>query len=364
MAVPNLYVNSAEAVAVPVQNLPLTVRAFETGDDARWDEFVLDQANGTFFQLSGWKRVIEKTFGFESCYFYTERGGRITAIAPLFRISNWVLGRCLLSVPFGVYAGICAEDEESKQRLLKHLMDQARSENVDYLELRNRKEESLPGFHANALYVTFTTALSSDVDENLKKLPKDTRYMIRKAQKGGLRAQHGWEQLKDFLPLFHENLQRHGTPAFPVALFHHLAEEFPQHLDLMMVYSAARPICGVVSFFFRDTILPYYAGASEDAPRLAGNNLMYWELMKYAAQKGMRCFDFGRSKKGTGSYAFKTQWNMVEEPLHYGVHLVRRKTVPNFSPVNPKFERAARVWRNLPAWLTRAIGPHVLRWFP
>jgi FemAB-related protein (PEP-CTERM system-associated) len=364
MAVPNLYVSTTEAVAVPVQSLPLTVRAFETGDDARWDEFVSARANGTFFQLSGWKRVIEKTFGFESCYFYTERGGRITAIAPLFRISNWVLGRCLLSVPFGVYAGICAEEEESRQRLLKHVMDLAHSEQVDYLELRNRKEESLPGFHPNTLYVTFTTALSPDAEANLKRLPKDTRYMIRKAQKGGLRAQHGWDQLKDFLPLFYENLQRHGTPPFPEALFHHLAEEFPQHLDLMMVYSEARPVCGVVSFFFRDTILPYYAGASEDAQRLAGNNLMYWELMRYATQKGIRYFDFGRSKRGTGSYAFKTQWNMTEEPLHYGVHLVRRKTVPNFSPVNPKFERATRVWQKLPTWLTRAIGPHVVRWFP
>jgi hypothetical protein len=81
-------------------------------------------------------------------------------------------------------------------------------------------------------------------------------------------------------------------------------------------------------------------------------------------QKGIRVFDFGRSKKGTGSYAFKTQWNMTEEPLHYGVHLVRRKTVPNFSPVNPKFERATRIWQKLPAWLTTAVGPHVVRWFP
>jgi FemAB-related protein (PEP-CTERM system-associated) len=364
MAVPNLHVSLSQTVAVPTQSLPLTVRGFETGDTARWDEFVLAQRDGSFFQLSGWKRVVEKTFGYESCYLYTERAGKITAIAPLFRISNWVIGRCLLSVPFGVYAGICAEDDESKQHLLEHIKELASYEQVDYVELRNRTKVPSPGFHANTLYVTFTTGLSPDADSNLKRLPKDTRYMIRKAQKGGLRAGHGWEQLNDFLPLFRDNLRRHGTPAFPNSLFDNLVEEFPQHVDLMMVYSGAKAVCGVVSFLFRDTILPYYAGASDDAPRLAGNNLMYWELMQFAVQKGIRVFDFGRSKKGTGSYAFKTQWNMTEEPLHYGVHLVRRKTVPNFSPVNPKFESATRIWQKLPAWLTTAMGPRIVRWFP
>jgi FemAB-related protein (PEP-CTERM system-associated) len=354
----------ASSVATVPTALPVVVRSFDPAMAEDWDRFVTNQTMGSFFMLSGWKRVIENTFGYQSCYFYAERDNEITAVAPLFLVSNWVVGRCLVSVPFGVYGGICAEDAESEQALLEHLKRYAAEAEVDHLELRSRSGPLFQDFHANSLYATFTTALSKDPEANLKRLPKDTRYMIRKAQKAGLQARHGWGQLEDFYPLFANNLRNHGTPAFPRDLLDHLANEFDGRLDLMMVYSDSKPVAGVVSFIFRDTILPYYAGASPEAQRLAANNFMYWEVMKSAAESGIRTFDFGRSKKGTGSFVFKTQWNMSLEPLNYQVHLVRRKTVPNFSPLNPKFQLATRIWRSLPLGVTTTLGPHIVKWFP
>lgn len=357
--------HSGAAVAFPVGSpQELRVHGFTPEMAHEWDEFVLAQPHGTFFQLTGWKRVLEKTFGYQPCYFYTERAGTITGIAPLFFVSNWLMGRCLLSVPLGVYGGICAADEESTQALLTHIQQLSVSEQVDFLELRNRNGGAIPGFHRNERYATFTTVLSKDTESLFKGFPRDTRYMIRKAQKAGLQVRRGMDQLGSFYEMFAESMRRLGTPVFPLSLFENLQKEFGDHVDLLLVYSGEKPVSGVISFFFRDTILPYYAGAAPEAPRLAANNFMYWELMKDASTAGLRCFDFGRSKKGTGSFAFKTQWNMVAEPLDYQVFLVRRKTVPNFSPVNPKFELAARVWQRLPLWLTKQMGPRIVRWFP
>jgi FemAB-related protein (PEP-CTERM system-associated) len=364
METPSLQTLPEMATNASILSASPSVHALEAGAGEAWDRFVLGHPQGTFFHLTGWMRVMEKTFGYQPRYVYSERGGRITAVAPLFSVSNWVLGRCLLSVPFGVYGGICAQDSESEDALLDHLKQAAESEEVDYLELRNRKCSLYPGFHSNTLYSTFTTELSADPAANLKRLPRDTRYMIRKAEKAGLQTRHGVDQMNDFYALFVLSMHRHGTPVFPRALFDNLADEFQDRLDLLMLYSGTKPVAGVVSFSHRDTILPYYAGAGPEAPGLAANNLMYWELMKNAAVSGIRWFDFGRSKKSTGSYAFKTQWNMTEEPLDYQVFLVKRKTVPNFSPVNPKFERATRVWQRLPAGVAQRIGPRVVRWFP
>jgi len=341
-----------------------TIREFAPTDVGRWDRFVLSQPQGTFFHLTGWKRAIEKTFGYRPRYFYAENAGRITAVAPLFSVSNWVTGSCLLSVPFGVYGGICAQDQESDESLFDHLKKVARAEQVDYLELRNRKSSPYPECHFKTLYSTFTTELSPDPAANLKRLPRDTRYMIRKAEKAGLQTKRGFDQMNDFYALFAESMRRHGTPVFPRAFFENLVDEFRDRMELLMVYAGEKPVAGVVSFFHGDTILPYYAGAGPEAPGLAANNLMYWELMKSAAQSGIRWFDFGRSKKNTGSYAFKTQWNMTVETLDYQVLLVKRKTVPNFSPVNPKFELATRVWQRLPLRVTESLGPRVVRWFP
>ena len=349
-----------------VRDVPsrVVVHEFRDGDAERWDQFVLNQPEGSLFHLVAWKRAIERTFGFQSCYSYTERDGRVTAIVPLFFVSNWVIGDCLHSVPFGVYGGVCAADQESRDALLAHVKQLATVRQVDHLDLHQRNGESIPGFHTNTLYYSFTTTLSENPETNLKKLPRDTRYMIRKGEKAGLQAKHGVEQMNGFYSLFCESMRRLGTPVFPRALLDNLLQEFGSQADLTMVYSGAQPVAGVLSFKFRDTFLPYYAGANSLAPALAANNFMYWHLMKFAAEQGFHSFDFGRSKKDTGAFHFKSQWGMTIESLPYQVYLVRRKTVPNFSPVNPKFEIATRVWRRLPLGLTKHLGPRVVRWFP
>jgi FemAB-related protein (PEP-CTERM system-associated) len=350
--------------AIRASSQAVQVRAFSTSDAATWDEFVQRHPEASFFQLTGWKRVIERTYGYESCYILAVRGSETTGIAPLFYVSDWFAGRRLISVPFGVYGGICADDEESRMLLLQAAKQLSAERRVDFLELRHRRSRIDPGFHPNSLYATFTTSLSTDVDANLKRLPRDTRYMIRKAEKAGLRSETGFQQHETFYRLFAQNLHNHGTPVFPRAFFENLQNEFGNAMDLMTVYSDKTPVSAVLSFYFGATVLPYYAGVAPEAMKLGANNFMYWELMKKAAIAGYRRFDFGRSKKGTGSYAFKTQWSMDVEPLDYEVFLVNRKTVPNFSPANPKFDRAIRIWRRLPLWAANAVGPHIARWLP
>jgi FemAB-related protein (PEP-CTERM system-associated) len=340
------------------------IRNLEPDRAAAWDEFVLRHPEASFFHLTGWMNAIAKTFHYVPQYLFAERGQLITGVLPLFETSNWLQGRCLISTPMAVYGGICAEDQESRLALIEAAKHLARRKNVQHLELRDRQGEPLPGFYPNTLYTTFFGELDPDPEVMLRRLPRDTRYMIRKAQKNGLLVARGLEHTPVFYRLFAESMRRLGTPAFPLRFFENLIEELKGLVDVTVLSSSKGPVAAVFSFRFRDAILPYYAGASGEAPRLAANNLLYWELMTRSAAEGVRWFDFGRSKKGTGAYAFKTQWNMTAQPLAYQVYLVQRKSVPNFTPLNPKFERAGRIWSKLPLGLTTLLGPHVVRWFP
>jgi len=342
----------------------LTVRTYIDDIAPRWDEFVRNNPGGTPFHLTAWKRCIEETYGYKSQYFYVERDGKITAVVPVFSVSNWITGQCLLSTPFAVYGGVCSDDAESENVLVQHLQRLGESQSVEYLELRYKKHTPREGFSPVSRYATFTAELSSDSEANLKRLPKDTRYMIRKAAKSPLRGQHGIDQLDAFYRLFCQSMKRLGTPVFPLSLFKNLIEEFDPAVDLYIVYLGTDPVAGVFSLFYRDTIFPYYAGATQNANSLAANNFMYWELMKYAVERGCRKFDFGRSKLGTGAYNFKSQWNMDVHVLDYQVYLIKRKDIPNFSPINPKFDLATRIWKRVPESLANWIGPRVVRWFP
>lgn len=330
----------------------------------RWDSFVAAHPAGTFFHLTSWMRVMEKTYGYTPCYYFAERDGQITGVAPAFLLSNWFTGRCLISLPFAVYGGVCALDSETEDDLITQLEQIAEKEGVEYLELRNRDGAVRSGYHENSRYATFTLPLAKDPGKTYAAFPKDIRYMIRKAEKANLCVRRGLDQLQVFYHLLTVNLRRLGTPAFPMSLFENLVQEYGNQVDLTVVYSSDKPVAGGMSFFFRDWMQPYYIGSVEEAKGLAANNYLWWKLIEYGAERGCRVFDFGRSKKDSGNFDFKKKWNPQIDSLPYQVRLFRRAEVPNFSPANPKFALATNIWKKMPLGLTRAVGPRVVRWFP
>jgi FemAB-related protein (PEP-CTERM system-associated) len=351
-------------VAAERKPASIAIRDFNPGIAGSWDRFIAANPQATPFHSTAWMRALERTFHYENRSFYSERDGEITGVLPLFLVSNWIVGRCLISTPFADYGGVCAEDEESADALVARAVEAGATEKIDFLELRHKIGKPRPEFYVKDLYVSFATELAAEPDAQLKRLPRDTRYMIRKGEKAGLKLSYGLEQLPEFYELFTLNWRRFGTPVFSRQWLEILVDEFKGSADLVMARATGRPVAGVFSFLFCNTLFPHYSGAAPDANALAANNFIYWELMKNAVKQGTRRFDFGRSKQNTGAYKFKSAWNMQVAPLQYQVCMIRRRSPPNFSPANPKFALAANLWSRMPLKATTWLGPHVVRWFP
>ncbi len=329
-----------------------------------WDEFVLAHPQGTLFHTTAWLRSIKRAFGYAPHYLAAEQDGQIVGVLPLFLTSNPLTGKTLISTPFAVYGGVCTTSEEARVALLEAATSLAEKKNVEYLELRTPEPSSDAGFQTKDLYVTFDCPIDPDPDRLMKGLPKDTRYMIRKSQKSGLRTTKGNQQINEFYEIYAQSVRNLGTPVFSRRFFNILLQEFNDAAEIMMVWKDQQAVAGVMSFRFRDWILPYYGGSTMAARQCSANNFMYWELLDDARQRGIKFFDFGRSKLGTGAYAFKSQWGMRERPLPYQFHLVKRRDMPNFSPANPKFQRAIELWKRMPFPLTKLIGPSLVKLFP
>jgi hypothetical protein len=86
--------------------------------------------------------------------------------------------------------------------------------------------------------------------------------------------------------------------------------------------------------------------------------------MKYGCENGYKLFDFGRSKIDTGSYDFKRHWGFEPEPLPYQYFLNRIDEIPNISPANPKYQKKIEMWQKMPFWLTKIIGPRIVKYIP
>jgi FemAB-related protein (PEP-CTERM system-associated) len=335
----------------------------EPGEEQEVDRFVTGCAWGTFFHLSGWKRIVEKVLN-RPCFWLTaRRDGAICGVFPISHVRSRLFGNSLVSLPLVVYGGPCASDRDAYFRLVEAGKDMAVRLGVKYLEMRNRTEPfetSLPG---RDLYVTFTQDLTPGPEKLLQGLPRDTRYAVRKAQKAGL----AWtEDLQDreFYEIYSQTVHRLGTPVFPRELFLALRREFPKACRLFGVRKGKEAIAGVLCFYFRDQVMPYYGGSIAESRKDSPNNFMYWSLIEQSCREGYGSFDFGRSKKGVGSFQFKSAWSMQVTDLPYRYQLVRATEVPHLSTADSKFRLPIEIWKRLPLSWTKIIGPRLIRWVP
>lgn len=335
--------------------MTIIIRRLDTASRDRWDTFVDNSCRATFFHKSGWMRVIEEAFGHKTHFLYAQDQARIVGILPLAHVKSLIFGSSLVSTPFCVYGGVIADDSHVSELLRRHACELAKELNVDSLELRHQHYcES--DWLRKELYVTFKKTIESEPDQVLRSIPNKQRAVVRKGIKSGLSSGEGWHG-KRMHNVYSESVRNLGTPVFTRHYFDILRDEFGEDCRSMMIQYKGVDVAGVLSFYYKDEVLPYYAGSTNASKGLHAHGYMYWALMKSAAQQGLKTFDFGRSKLGTGSYCFKKNWGFKPEPLCYEYHLVNSDSIPNHNPTNPKYELLIRAWKNLPLPVANTIGP-------
>ena len=341
----------------------LEIRALASGDVRgadRWDAFVAQCSGATFFHRSGWQRVIEDVFRHRTHFLFAQRAGRIEGVLPLAHVRSFLFGDALVSLPFAVYGGAVAESAQVLTALENEAQGLAERIGADHLELRNvtARHSDWP---TQDLYVTFRKKILPETDANLLAIPRKQRAMVRKAIKNGLRSEIDAAPDRLFA-LYADNVRRHGTPSLPKRYFEALQRAFGDDCEILTVVDpGGRPLSSVLSFYFRDEVLPYYAGDDAAARELAANDFKYWELMRRACERRLAVFDYGRSKRGTGSFAFKKNWGFEPAPLHYEYRLFRGNAIPQNNPLNPKYRALIALWRRLPLPVANFIGPHLAR---
>lgn len=335
------------------------VVALQEAGSNLYEDYVNTHPQATFFHRLGWKNVIERVYPHECIYLVALRGERACGVLPLVHQRSLLFGRALISIPFGVYGGVLADDDAVAQALIDEAMRRGAELGVDYVEFRHR-ERHRADWPGKDLYVTFRKEISRDHDENLSAIPRKQRAMIRKGEKAGL----DWrltDTIEPFYSMYAESVRNLGTPVFARRYFQALKDEFAQDVEILVVEEQGTPVSAVMSFYHRDEVLPYYGGGTIRARAVKANDFMYWQVMRQSVDRGVRIFDYGRSKRDTGSYRFKKHWGFEPQPLDYEYGLVRADEMPDVSPANPKYRLFIAAWKRLPVPVSMAIGPWLAR---
>ncbi len=325
----------------------------------RIDGFVADHPEAELFHRPGWTRAVERGTGQSARYLLAEDpAGRLAGLLPLTRIRSPLFGSALVSAGFGVGGGIVAATAAAVEALGAAAWSLAEREGCPSATLRGgrlpegwRREEGV--------YAGFLRDLPGSDDAIMQSIPRKQRAEVRRSLRLGLEVDQGrgGQAQDDHYRVYAESVRNLGTPVFPRTLFEAMAREYGEDCDIVTVRSEGRPVAAVLSLYFKGIVHPYWGGGTREARALRANDLLYFSLMRRASARGCTGFDFGRSKLGTGAYAFKKNWGFEPKPLTYATKGAPRE----LDPRSPRYRLQAAAWRRLPLPLANRLGPLLAR---
>ncbi|MDZ7588317.1 MAG: FemAB family XrtA/PEP-CTERM system-associated protein [Parasphingorhabdus sp.] len=288
-------------------------------DAAARVEAYLEQLEGaTPFHRPVWMAAVERACGHEALYLLAEdSGGAIRGLLPLHIVHSALFGRSLVSCGFAVDGGILAEDYGIAQVLGDAAWALAEQRVLSDVELRGGFMPAGDWLIKSDAHAGFIAPLADDDEAQLLAIPRKQRAEVRKGLANLLEIRIGNSSADraNHYAVYAESVRNLGTPVFPKALFDAVLDGFGDDADILTISSDGAPVASVLSLYHKGKVMPYWGGGTHAARRLRANDVMYYALMNHARSKGCDRFDFGRSKIGSGAYAFKKNWGFEPQPL-------------------------------------------------
>lgn len=312
-----------------------------------------------------WLTALRDGLGHSVYELIAERDGLVVGRLPVALVSSLLFGRFLVSLPYINSAGVETDDPAAGAGLIDEAVDLARELRVRYLEIRQERELSHPLLtDVRTEKVLMRRQLPATADELWAELDPKVRNQIRKGQKSEFTiAWGGPDQLDGFYEVFARNMRDLGTPVFGKGLFSSILRDLGDAAELCVVRDGAKPIAAALLIHDADRTEVPSASALFEYRASNVNMLMYWHLLGRAIERGQSVFDFGRSSVDGNTYRFKKQWGAVPCPSVWQYHVLQGSR-DALRPDNPGNRRLIEIWKRLPVWLTRCIGPSIVRGIP
>jgi len=330
-----------------------------------WASYVRSAHGASVFHTPEWCASVAAVFGHRPLHLRATRGTETVGILPLMEVDSFLAGRLHVSVPYGTYGGLLADDPAAAQELAAEAVRVADERQARVLELRSA-EAVVPEFTPLEGYLGFTRTLPERPEDVAAFLPKRARAAARHARdRDGVVVRHDNDQLRTMWGLYSRSMRRIGSINYPYRFFEELVARFGERAWVSVAHGGARPLAGTLSLVFGETIMPYVLGADDRVRCDGAANLLYWSVMERAVAAGLRTFDYGRSRAGnSGAVGFKKNQGFEPRPLGYQRYVPPGRQAPDLRPSNPRFALARRAWQQLPLVVTRALGAWLSRSIP
>ncbi len=343
--------------------MPMNVQVLEA-DDPQVEAFVKAQPQCRVSLLPRWSEMLGRTFGYEPHYLVARDGDTVRGVLPLTRVRSRLFGDRMISQAFSNYGGILAESADAQDALYRRATELAGRSGCRSIEFRGIN--ALPyDLQPRPGKLCMHLPLPADPAALWEALDAKVRNQVRKAQKSGIvTAGGGAELLNDFYGVYTIRMRQLGSPAYPRKLMQGILSEFPQGSRVFVARKDEQTIAAAFIMSCNGFCeIPWAATLVEFNP-LCPNHLLYWSVLEHCCRGGDRWFDFGRTTVNSNTHKFKEQWGSSPVELNYQYWVKPGTTLSTATVDNPKYQRKTELWKKLPLWATRILGPMISQGLP
>lgn len=333
-------------------------------DKKSWDQYVLHHQHGTIYHLSNWWHIISESFGYQTTTLVaTDNQGRYLGVFPFTHIHSNLFGSYNVSMPYVNYGGPLANSKNIAKQLLDKAANICQEKSIAHLEVRST--QVLNDWHYTENKISMILSLPKEQQLLDSNLGAKVRAQINNAKKHGLISRSGGiELLDDFYKVFAINMRDLGTPVYSKKFFTNIFNAMQNNCSLTLLYFNNKPISAAFLIGHHDVLEIPWASTLRKFNKMNANMLLYREILGNAIDNNYAYFDFGRSSKDANTYRFKKQWGAKPIQHYWHYWLADRQSTPELNPNNPKYKLAIKIWQILPVWLTKIMGPSIVKKLP
>ena len=220
----------------------------------------------------------------------------------------------------------------------------------------------LQGFESGGDFVRFELVFPDTVEQMWKKtITGNARTSVRKADKFGVQVSFGdGNQLDVFQELNERHAAYHGTPVHKRSWYPTLVDIFGKQAEIVVGSVDGTPVGALLVLYHEKRAILHAAINDANFRHIPVMDKLLWAFFEKTIESGKATdFDFGRTRADSGKRFFKRKWGAVEIPLNYFYLMKAGHVVPQILPENPALAPAIALWRHLPRWIHRTVGPLV-----
>lgn len=319
----------------------------------------------TFTALDSWTQLVKEIYGYETYRLEAMQNNEVTGILALTHVRHPIFGNYLSTSPFGSFGGFVFSSTEARDGLLNEAKKLADELKVDYVVVRFIEDGNVPSpsWIQNPIYSTYLIDLPSNPEDLMQTFGHQHRKHTRQSLRKGFKVKFGrFELLDETYKALAQSMRELGSPYHSKKYLQKMASLLGDNLEFVLIMDADDSLVGgAVLVYHEMTATNLHANILHKYRAEYAGECLYWNILEYYIQKGIKTCDMGRSLNGSGNETFKFKWKPRKVPLAYWYYLPKGGHIPELNQKSPKFQFAIWLWKRLPAFAVRMLGPHLIR---